>query len=86
MVSWGVVTLVTFGGLFAAGMIGVRSGRSVGLWTVALALSGAGLAAGALLVQDEPGLASWIIGPLVGAAIAPVHARALFAGGGPFRT
>lgn len=74
------------GSAFAAGMIGVRSGRSVGLWSVALALSGAGLAAGGLLVQDEPGLASWIIAPPVGAALAPVHALALFAGDGPLRT
>jgi hypothetical protein len=50
------------------------------------ALAGAGLGVGGLLLLDDVGAASWIVGPLVLAVMAPLHVRALFAGAGPFRT
>ena len=84
--TWGIVTLIVSGAAFGAGAFGVRSGRAVGLWSVVVALSGVGLAAGALLVQDEPDPSSWIVALPAGAAIAVVHTRVLFAMGGPFRT
>ncbi len=71
---------------FVAGSVGVRSGKALGVWSTSLALSGAGLAAAGLLVQGDADTASWIVAPPVGAALAVVHARALFATGGPFRT
>jgi hypothetical protein len=51
-----------------------------------LALGGAGLGIGGLLVVNDPGLGSWIVGPPALALFAIVHVRALFAGSGPFRT
>jgi hypothetical protein len=51
-----------------------------------MALAGAGLGVGGLMTLDDVGTASWIAAPLVLAAIAPLHVRALFANGGPFRT
>ncbi|HSL11162.1 MAG TPA: hypothetical protein VLA82_07590 [Actinomycetota bacterium] len=51
-----------------------------------LAAEGAGLAAGGLLLLDDVGTASWIVGPLALAILTPLHVRALFAGEGPFRT
>jgi hypothetical protein len=51
-----------------------------------MALAGAGLGVGGLMTLDDVGVASWIVAPLVLAAIAPLHVRALFANGGPFRT
>ena len=51
-----------------------------------LALEGAGLAAGGLLLVDDVGTASWIAGPAALALVTPLHVRALFAGEGPFRT
>jgi hypothetical protein len=51
-----------------------------------LALEGAGLAVGGLLLVDDVGAASWIVGPAALALVTPVHVRALFGGEGPFRT
>jgi hypothetical protein len=47
---------------------------------------GLGLGAGGLLLQDDVGVASWIVAPVVLALLAPLHLRALFAAGGPMRT
>ncbi len=82
----GLATIVVSVLAFLAGLVGMRSGRSIGLWSGVLALSGAGIAAGCLLVQDQPDTASWIIAPVAGAILAVVHARVVFAPGGPFRT
>lgn len=51
-----------------------------------LAVEGAGLASGGLLLIDDVGTASWVVAPLVMAMMAPLHVRVLFAGEGPFRT
>jgi hypothetical protein len=85
-VAWGAITIVVAGGAFVAGLVGLRTGRSPTPWSAVLALAGAGLAAGALLVQDDPGAASWFIALPVGAALSVAHGRALFPAGGPFRT
>jgi hypothetical protein len=82
----GVVTIVVSVCVALVGLQGVRSGRSIGRWSVALAVAGAGIAAGALLVQDRPGVSSWLIAVPLGAAMCVVHARALFSPGGPLRT
>jgi hypothetical protein len=51
-----------------------------------MALAGAGIGVGGLLLLDDVGTASWIAAPAVLAIVAPLHVRALFARGGPFRT
>jgi hypothetical protein len=51
-----------------------------------LAVEGAGLAVGGLLLIDDVGTWSWVVGPAVLAIITPIHVRTLFAGDGPFRT
>jgi hypothetical protein len=51
-----------------------------------MALAGALIAVGGLLMLDDVNAASWIAGPLMLAVIAPLNVRALFARGGPFRT
>lgn len=51
-----------------------------------MALSGATIAVGGLLMLDDVNTASWIAGPAMLAVIAPLNVRALFARGGPFRT
>ena len=82
----GVVLIVVSTVAFVAGTAGVRTGRAPARWSAVLALSGVGIATGALLVQDRPDTASWVIAPVVGAVLPLVHARTLFAPGGPFRT
>jgi hypothetical protein len=51
-----------------------------------MALAGAGIGVGGLLLLDDVGTASWIAAPAILAVVAPLHVRALFARGGPFRT
>ena len=51
-----------------------------------MALAGAMIAVGGLLMLDGVNTASWIAGPVMLAVIAPLNVRALFARGGPFRT
>jgi hypothetical protein len=51
-----------------------------------MALAGALIAVGGLLMLDDVNTASWIAGPVMLAVIAVVNVRALFARGGPFRT
>jgi hypothetical protein len=51
-----------------------------------MALSGAMIGVGGLLMLDDVTAASWIAGPAMLAVIAPLNVRALFARGGPFRT
>ena len=51
-----------------------------------MALAGAMIAVGGLLMLDDVNTASWIAGPVMLAVIAPLNVRALFARGGPFRT
>jgi len=82
----GAPTIVVTTALFLVGLFGVRSGRSIGAWFALLGVSGAGIATGCLLVQDRVDTGSWIIAPVAGAILAVVHARVLFAPGGPFRT
>jgi hypothetical protein len=61
--------------------------RLPGYWVDALmALAGAGIGAGGLLMFDAVGAGSWIAAPALVALIALLHVRALFAGEGPFRT
>jgi hypothetical protein len=51
-----------------------------------MAVAGAVIGVGGLLLIDDVGPASWIAAPVVLAVVAPLHVRALFARGGPFRT
>ena len=81
------VAAITLGTLaFLAGLAGLRAGRYVVAWSATLAVAGAVIAAGSLLVQDEADTASWLIAPVAGAILSVVHGRTLFAPGGPFRT
>jgi hypothetical protein len=81
------IAVITLGTLaFLAGLAGLRAGRHVAAWSATLAVAGAVIAAGSLLVQDEADTASWLIAPVAGAILSVVHGRTLLAPGGPFRT
>lgn len=51
-----------------------------------MSLVGAGIGVGGLSFLPDASVASWVVGTAALAMIAPLHMRALFAGGGPFRT
>ena len=81
----------------AAAAIGIASGVIVGTLVLqrrmpsrtrdlVTGLGGAGLALGGLLLLDDVSAVSWLITPLVVAALAVTHVRLLFAGEGPLRT
>jgi hypothetical protein len=82
----GIVVIAVGTGAFLAGLAGLRGGRAVPLWSAVLAVAGAVVAIGTLLVQRDPDTASWLIAPMAGAVLSVVHGRTLFAQGGPFRT
>lgn len=79
-----VIAVSVAGGV--AGCVGIRSRRTVAAWTALAAAAGAGVAAGGLLAQEDPELVAWLVALPAGAVLSAVHARALFAPGGPFRT
>jgi len=51
-----------------------------------LALGGAGIGVGGLLLLSDVEPASWVVAPVLLAGAAVAHVRVLFAGQGPFRT
>jgi hypothetical protein len=51
-----------------------------------LALGGAGVGVGGLLLLNDVEPASWVVAPVLLAVAAVAHVRILFAGQGPFRT
>ena len=51
-----------------------------------LALGGAGIGVGGLLLLRDVETASWVVAPVLLAIAAVAHVRFLFAGEGPFRT
>jgi hypothetical protein len=51
-----------------------------------MALAGAMIGVGGLLMLDDVNAGSWIAAPVALAVVAPLNVRALFARGGPFRT
>jgi len=53
---------------------------------VTLALGGAGVGVGGLLLLSDVEAASWVVAPVLLAIAAVAHVRFLFAGEGPFRT
>ena len=52
---------------------------------ILVALAGAGLGVGALVLQQDVNAAEWIVVPVALAALLPVHVRLLFTGEGPLR-
>ena len=82
----GVVILSASAALAVATALGFRTRLSPRMVDVVMALAGAGLGIGGLMLLENVGVASWVFAPLVLAVVAPAQVRALFAGDGPFRT
>jgi hypothetical protein len=82
----GIVIIAVGTAAFLVGLAGLRAGRAAAGWSAVLAVAGAVIATGSLLVQHDPDTASWIIAPVAGAVLSVVHGRTIFAPGGPFRT
>ena len=82
----GTVLLVVAAAAMVATTFTLRTRLPAGAIDLLLAAEGASLAVGGLLLVGDVGVASWLVGPLVVAVMAPLHVRVLFAGEGPFRT
>jgi hypothetical protein len=81
------IAIILGASTFASIVGGPLRKRLPGYWVDALmALAGAGIGAGGLLMFDDVSSGSWIAAPALVALIALLHVRALFAGEGPFRT
>lgn len=83
MIWWGVIVL----GLSAVlgGMFGFRAPVTGTVRTIVLACGGALVGLGAIGLQRGASPAEWVLTPLVLGALSVLHARLLFAGGGPGR-
>jgi hypothetical protein len=84
--TWGIVLIVVSAVAVGSSPFLVRNRWSGTVFTTVLALGGAGVGIGALMLQTDVGTASWVLTPIVLAIFAVAHVRALFAAGGPFRT
>ena len=82
----GICVMVVALGVTALDVWVLRSRVSMGLFTLVLALMGAVLGVGALLMIEDVPASSWVLAPVVMAGLATLHTRALLAGSGPFRT
>ena len=82
----GICVMVVALGVTALDVWVLRPRISMGVFTLVLALMGAVLGAGALLMIEDVPVSSWILAPAVMAGLATLHTRALLAGSGPFRT
>jgi hypothetical protein len=71
------------GGLLTVFALWPRLPSAVGL--VVTALCGAAIAAGGLLLQDDPSRGDWVLAVAVLATLAPMHTRLLFGRSGARR-
>jgi peptidoglycan/LPS O-acetylase OafA/YrhL len=71
----GVAAIVTGSGMALLVVVRMRRHLRGVLPTLLLAACGALVGAGALLVQEAPGVGDWAIAPAVLAVLTPVHAR-----------
>lgn len=83
--AFGVVVLTASTVLALAVALRFRTRLSPRTVDLVMALAGAGMGVGGLLLVDDASLGSWVFAPLVLAVVAPAQVRTLFAGDGPFR-
>ncbi len=82
----GVTTIAVSVLVGAAAAFPMRERVSRWLVDAFLALAGAGIGVGGLLLLDDVSSAAWGLTPVLLAALTVAHVRALFAGAGPMRT
>ena len=82
----GICVMAVALGVTALDVWVLRSRVSMRVFTLVLALMGAILGVGALLMIEHVPASSWVLAPVVMAGLATLHTRALLAGSGPFRT
>ena len=77
-VGVGVALIVAASAIGALIVFGMWHRLSAGPAFGSLAVCGAGIAAGGLLVQEDVGVASWVVAPVVLAVLTPLHMRLVF--------
>ena len=80
-----IVVLVGASVLAIAVALPLRTRLHPRLRDALMAVAGAGLGVGGLLLQSDVELGSWIVAPVLLAIVSPLQVRALFARGGPYR-
>ncbi|MEO8477472.1 MAG: hypothetical protein ABI572_10550 [Actinomycetota bacterium] len=81
----GIAVIVGSGALVLGAALARRRMRRL-LADAVVALGGAGLGVGGLLVLEHPARSAWVIAPLSIAILAVLQVRVLTAPGGPMRT
>jgi hypothetical protein len=84
--SGGWVTIAVSAALFLGAAFPLRGRVGPRATDVLVAIGGAGVGIGGLLLLEDVGIASWVVAPLVLAVGGVVHVRVFFAGEGPLRT
>ena len=82
----GWITIAASAGIVLWTWFGLRGNAPSWVLDAGSALGGVGLAVGGLLLIEDPGLASWLVAPMVLGPATVIHRRLLFAGEGPLRT
>jgi hypothetical protein len=82
-VGAGIALIVAASAIGALIVFGLWRRLPAGLAFGSLAACGMALAAGSLLVQEDVGVASWLVGLGALAVVAPLHVRLLFGPPGP---
>ena len=82
-VGAGIALIVAASAIGALIVFGLWRRLPAGLAFGSLAACGMALAAGGLLVQEDVGVASWVVGLGALAVVAPLHVRLLFGPPGP---
>jgi hypothetical protein len=79
-------SLIAVGTVAIVGTLALQDRVPSSLRDAIVAIAGASLALGGLLLLEDPSVASWLLTPVVVAVLAVTHVRLLFAGEGPLRT
>jgi hypothetical protein len=82
-VGAGIALIVASSALGALVVFGLWRRLAPGVAFGSVALCGMGIAAGGLLVQEDVGVASWVVALAALAVISPVHMRLVFGPPGP---
>ena len=82
-VAAGIMLIGAASAVGALVVFGLWRRLSVGLAFASMAACGIGIAAGGLLVQEDVGVASWVVALVALAVVTPLHMRLVFGPPGP---
>ncbi len=86
MRSWAILVILLSSILVIAGTFPLRVRLPHRWGNLLLAIGGAGVGIGGVMLLDDPAPNAWVVAPAVLAGMTVIHVRMLYAGQGPLRT